>query len=242
MRGDRGTHDQVIAESIRPLDRMTLQEKFAALAKDKFFGVPVEGFESGGKEQLGYLLRAGLSPSSKLVDLGCGVLRAGYWIIHFLDSGCYCGIEPHQERLQIGIDSILEPETIELKRPRFHSNPHFDTSVFSEKFDFFLAYSIWTHAAKMQIQTMLDAFLRDSRDEGVFLATYLPAGWRGRDYRGDRWYGTSHESDVPGCIRHSFRWLKSECDRRGLGVLKLSRDETHRQSWLQIRRVGQLEK
>jgi len=67
------------------LDAMTLQQRFEALAKDKFLGVPVEGFEAGGK-QLRYLLRAGLNPSSKLVDLGCGVLRAGYWIIRFLET------------------------------------------------------------------------------------------------------------------------------------------------------------
>ena len=131
---------------------MTLQQRFEALAKDKFLGVPVEGFEAGGREQLRYLLRAGLNPSSKLVDLGCGVLRAGYWIIRFLDPGGYCGIEPHPERLRIGIEEILDPGTVALKRPRFHGNPDFDTSVFAEKFDFFLAYSIWTHSSKPQIQ------------------------------------------------------------------------------------------
>lgn len=218
---------------------MTLQERFEALAKDKFLGVPVEGFEAGGREQLRYLLRAGLNPSSKLVDLGCGVLRAGYWIIRFLDSGGYCGIEPHPERLRIGIEEILDPGTVALKRPRFHGNPHFDTSVFAEKFDFFLAYSIWTHSSKPQIQVMLDAFLRDSRDQGTFLTTYLPAGWRGKDYRGDKWYGTSHESDVPGCIHHGFKWLKTECDRRGLVLSKLSRDDTHHQFWLQIKKLQQ---
>jgi hypothetical protein len=118
---------------------MTLQERFEALAKDKFPGIPIEGFEASGRERRHYLLRAGLNSSSKLVDLGCGVLRAGYRIIRFLDPGGYCGIEPHQERLQIGMDAILEPGAIDQRRPRFDSNQHFDTSVFAEKFDFFLA-------------------------------------------------------------------------------------------------------
>jgi hypothetical protein len=229
----------MMAGLLRPdTDRMTLQERFEALAKDKFLGVPVEAFEAAGREQLRYLVRAGLNPSSKLVDLGCGVLRAGYWIIRFLDPDGYCGIEPHQERLRIGVQEILEAGAIDLKRPRFHRNPHFDTSVFAEKFDFFLAYSIWTHASKPQIQIMLDAFRRDSRDQGTFLTTYLPAGWRGRDYRGADWYGTSHESTVPGCIHHSFRWLKAECEDRGLAIAKLGRDQTHGQFWLQIKKSG----
>ena len=94
---------------------MTVQEKFEALAKDKFFGIPVKNFEAGGREQLRYLQWAGLGSRSKLVDIGCGVLRAGYWIIDFLEAGCYCGIEPHPQRLKMGIESILDAGTMERK-------------------------------------------------------------------------------------------------------------------------------
>ena len=55
------------------------------LGATQFLGVPLEHFESGGREQLTYLLRAGLNPHSKVCDVGCGVLRAGYWLIHFLE-------------------------------------------------------------------------------------------------------------------------------------------------------------
>jgi hypothetical protein len=83
---------------------------------------------------------------------------------------------------------------------------------------------------------MLDSFLRDSTDDGIFLASYLPASWKNRDYKDDKWNGTSHESDVPGCIYHSRRWIETECNRRGLGVLELGRDRTYGQSWLKIKR------
>ncbi len=135
---------------------MRLQRKFEELARNQFYGVPVENFEFAGREQLIYLLNAGLTPDCKVLDIGCGVLRAGYWLIHFLDPGCYCGIEPHKGRLEIGTQNILEPGVLTSKSPRFDTNVNFDTSVFGEKFDFFLAYSIWTHAGKRQIQTMLD--------------------------------------------------------------------------------------
>ena len=134
----------------------------------------------------------------------------------------------------MGVNTILERETLEAKRPRFDTNPRFDTSVFGERFDFFLAYSVWTHASKPQIQTMLDSFLRDATDGGVFLTSYLPAGWRHPDYQGDKWNGTSHESDIPGCIYHSLRWIKAECDRRGLLTRRLGRDKTYGQSWLEV--------
>ena len=101
--------------------RSTVQDRAEILGAKEFLGVPVEKFEEGGREQLSYLQRAGATPSSKVVDLGCGVLRGGYWIIHFLNPGCYCGIEPHQERLRNGIQNILEPETLESKQPRLLS-------------------------------------------------------------------------------------------------------------------------
>lgn len=206
------------------------------LAEKTFLGVPVHGFEKGGRELLTFLLNAGLNPDSKLVDIGCGVLRGGYWLIHFMDPGCYCGIEPHAGRLAMGTETILEPEVLAAKRPRFDTNARFDTSVFGEKFDFFLAYSVWTHASKPQIETMLDSFLRDAKEDGVFLTTFLPAGWRRPDYKGDKWNGTSHESDVPGCIYHSRRWIKDQCNRRQLIIREFGRDKTYRQHWLQIMR------
>jgi hypothetical protein len=214
---------------------MEIQKKAELLGEKTFFGFLAKDFENGGREQFIYLLTAGLNPDSRLVDLGCGVLRAGYWLIHFLDAGCYCGIEPHEGRLRMGIDTILEPEMLELKRPRFDTNANFDTSVFGEKFDFFLAYSIWTHASKRQIRTMLDSFVRDSSDGGVFLTSYLPADESNPDYQGDSWTGTSHESDVPGCIHHSLEWIEGECSVRALKVRELGRDKTYGQSWLEIK-------
>jgi hypothetical protein len=96
---------------------MTLQMKFEKLVHGEFQRIPEQDFESGGKEQLTYLLRAGLQTDSKVLDLACGVLRTGYWLIHLLDPGCYCGIEPHQERLKLSVEHILEPEVRECKRP-----------------------------------------------------------------------------------------------------------------------------
>jgi hypothetical protein len=214
---------------------LTLQQRAESLGAKQFLGVPLANFADGGREQLTYLLRAGLNPQSKLCDLGCGVLRAGYWLIHLLDAGCYCGIEPHTGRLQMGIHTILEPGVIEAKRPRFDTNARFDTSVFGEQFDFFLAYSIWTHASKRHIQMMLDSFVRDSHDHSAFLTTYLPATWFQRDYLGDSWIGTSHQSDVPGCIHHRLSWIRAECTSRGLVMFELGRDVSHDQCWLEIR-------
>ena len=216
----------------------TVQKRADHFDRSEFFGVPITGFEDGGRQLLAFLLMAGLEPDSKVLDIGCGVLRGGYWLIHFLDRRCYFGIEPHRGRLETGRAKILEPETERFKEPAFDGNANFDSSVFGTKFDFFFAYSIWTHASKLQIEVMLDNFLRDSKPNAVFLTTIFPAMRPGDDYRGEEWFGTSHESDVVGCIRHRVSWIRGACRSRGLEMRKLGR-ERHGQTWLQIARDGQ---
>jgi hypothetical protein len=126
---------------------------------------------------------------------------------------------------------------IAAKQPRFDFNPHFDSSVFAEKFDYFLAGSIWTHASKCQIEVTLDSFLQDSVPTSVFLSTYLPALSPNDDYQGSRWVGTSHESDTPGVIRHALPWIEGQCQKRRLRMQELPGEAFDSQYWLRISRM-----
>ncbi len=164
------------------------------------------------------------------------VCRASYWLIHFLAPGGYCGIEPARGRVDLGLRHLFTPEEIERKRPRWDFNASFDSSVFGSRFDFFLAGSIWTHAGKPQIAATLDAFVRDSTPEGVFLATYLPARSPAEDYAGERWVGTSHESAAPGVVRHALPSIAELCRRRGLRLEERPGAACDDQSWLRVRR------
>ncbi|HJZ81834.1 MAG TPA: hypothetical protein VKD91_15865 [Pyrinomonadaceae bacterium] len=199
-----------------------------------FLGVPTETFDQAGRSQFTALLNEGLNPESRVLDIGCGCLRTGYWLIRFLDAGCYHGIEPARERVEYGLRYLFTPEELNLKQPRFDFNPYFDCSVFGTQLDFFLAGSIWTHASKRQIETMFDSFVRDSTRASVFLTSILPAQSADDDYQGDVWVGTSHESDTPGVIRHSLAWIAEQCQRRGLGVKELPGEAFDSQFWLRI--------
>jgi SAM-dependent methyltransferase len=208
-------------------------------SKGVFPGGPPQHFEIAGRLQLMTLLREGLYPDSKVLDLGCGCLRGGYWLIHFLDRGRYFGIEPAAAMLEKGIEHVLEPELLEQKQPRFDTNDRFDLSVFGEKFDVVLARSIWSHAAKAQVQAMLDAFAANSTADAFFLTSYCPARfWRRgqRDYKGERWIGRSHQSDQSGMIYHSFGWIKEQVAARGMFVKQLPDLAFMGQYWLKIAR------
>lgn len=215
---------------------MKLQHKAEGLAGKIFLGGPVKQFENAGRMQLVLLLREGLYPNSKVLDIGCGCLRAGYWLIHFLDPARYFGIEPNRGMVKLGISTFLEPGLLETKKPSFDYNPDFDFSVFAQHFDFFIARSIWTHASKPQIRTMLDGFARHSTDPGVFLASYKPASLLRPDYKGEKWVGRSHKSDRPGMVHHHFAWIQRECAQRGLNVVEI-RERAYNfggQVWLNI--------
>lgn len=201
-----------------------------------FLGVPVETFEQAGREQLIALLRAGLCPESRVVEIGCGCLRIAYWLVHFLEPGGYCGIEPARARVDYGLNYLFSPDEIAHKRPRFDYNANFDTSVFGSRFDYFVARSIWTHASKAQIRASLDSFVRNATETGVLLASYLPPRTPDEDYQGKSWVGTSHESNVPGVIRHSLMWIMEQCERRSLSVEEIDGIDCDSQYWLHVRK------
>jgi SAM-dependent methyltransferase len=206
------------------------------MSRHGFVGVPLEGFERGGRSHLVSLLNEGLNPESRILDFGCGVLRVAYWLVRFLDAGHYYGIEPARQRVEYGLRYLFTPGEIELKQPHFDFNPNFDSSVFGTQFDFFLATSIWTHACKRQIEASLDSFVRDAAPNAIFLTSYLPAKSPDEDYQGDRWVGTSHEGGTPGVICHSLTWIVAQCQKRALQLEELPGTNGDGQPWLRIRR------
>jgi SAM-dependent methyltransferase len=153
----------------------SLQQRSERVAQNAFLGGPKHDFERVGRLTFQVLLAEGMHPGSRVLDVGCGALRLGYWLMRFLDPGCYFGIEPQQEMLQIGLEQIVEPDVVQRAQARFAANDDFDFSVFGERFDYVIARSIWTHAAKQQISAMLRSFARTSQPRAVFLASYYPA-------------------------------------------------------------------
>lgn len=216
--------------------KSSVQYRAEQLSREGIFtGGPVTYFELVGRNQLITLLNNGLSPQHKVLDVGCGCLRAGYWIIHFLRSGNYFGIEPNKEMLQAGLKSILESEIVAEKQPRFDHNSFFDFSIFGTTFDFVLARSIWTHAAPAQILKMLDQFLQYTNEDAEFFTSYIRATADRPQNKNSDWVGRSHKSNIPGMVTYDFEWIESECRQRGLQVVESGGDVLN-QTWLRVRR------
>ena len=213
----------------------TVQKRGERLAKKiSFLGCGVHRFEKTGRTQLEVLIRHGLNPWSKLLDIGCGALNGGYWAMHFLNPGCYFGIEPNKEMFEAGAEIIPEPDLFATKNPRFDHNDQYDFSVFGVEFDFFYAHSIWTHAPKKDLEKMLDGMATFGRPGAPFVTSYKAPDLTHRDYKGDSWVGESHESRIKGTVRHSFKWIQRACSERGLVATHLKGERIHRQKWICI--------
>jgi hypothetical protein len=212
------------------------------VSNEDFLGGPPRLFERAGREQLIVLLEHGLTFSSRVLDVGCGVLRGGRWIIPLLDAEHYCGIEPQEHLVERGLREFVDPAVIELKRPRFDHNDRFDFSPFGVRFTHFMARSVWTHASKPQVESMLDGMAEWGAPGSVLLASWLPASvLRGRkDYRGTEWVGRSHRSSTAGMIAHRFGWIREAASKRGLAASRLDRAPLTRngQVWALIRNPG----
>jgi hypothetical protein len=222
--------------------RGPLQARADKLGATMWLGGLTADFERDGRMQLSMLLRVGLSPGSTVVEVGCGALRAGYWLIHFLDTERYHGIEPNREMVDSARAALLEPGLEELKRPRFAYNDDFDLGVFRVAPDFVLARSIWSHASKGQIAAMLDSFAAVAAPQAMMMTSYHPASrlpWRRHDYTGDDWIGRGPDQmgrEYRSVVAHRFGWIDAQCGQRKLTVRETPDDRFGGQVWLEVTR------
>jgi cyclopropane fatty-acyl-phospholipid synthase-like methyltransferase len=198
----------------------------AALAAARIWsGGGEEKFESVGRRTLAAMIEHGLQPHHKVLDVGAGSLRVGWWLLHYIEPSNYHAIEPVHSRID-GAAKVLGVAT------KIHIYYNDDFEYPNEKFDFVIARSIWTHASKNMIAKMLSEFAENSAPGAKLLTSVLLARSASDDYMGDRWVGKVEQTDVPGTIRHSLAWIEAECRKNGLTVEEAG--TLHGQTWLLV--------
>lgn len=218
-------------------------------------GGPAQDFERVGRLTLQTLLANGLLPAHRVLDFGCGSLRNAYWLIRFLDSGNYYGIEPVEKGVRAGLKHLFDPALLAFKSPQFLYNKESDISSFGVPFDYVVARSIFTHACPGMLRKVFATFAASSPG-GVMLASYwrldLPATEDGRydelevdgrNLPAKRVY--AHGDDLPdddtrfvAIVRYTFAKMQALAAEYGLVV---EEDWTYppinRQIWLRIRKA-----
>ncbi|GAA4191752.1 class I SAM-dependent methyltransferase [Streptosporangium oxazolinicum] len=133
-----------------------------------------------GKMQFDYLVRHGLRPEHRMLEIGCGNLRAGRLFIGYLDPGNYYGIDISPDILIAAQETLV---TYGL-RDRFpHLLPVGDlrfTALPDQAFDVVHAHSVFSHSPLPVIEECLWSVGRIVR----------PGGWF--DFTFDRTEGREH--------------------------------------------------
>jgi SAM-dependent methyltransferase len=113
----------------------------------------------------------GLRDRHKVLEIGAGSLRAARHLIHYLDAGNYCGVEPKKDWVQLGIEHELGPELAARKSPRFAHRYDFDFREFGEKFDYALSYSVFTHVPPPHVPLIFANAAEVFHADSILLAT-----------------------------------------------------------------------
>jgi len=133
---------------------------------------PPSQYDFMGATQFALLFHLGLRARHKVLDFGCGSLRAGRLLIPYLDPGNYYGIEPNTWLVKEGIERQLGGlET--LKQPTFSSSDAFVADVFGEEFDFIVAQSIFSHSGPTMTGLALRSFSKVLRRNGICAVTFV---------------------------------------------------------------------
>lgn len=204
--------------------KLTFEEFHAKIIEAGIWtGGPAGKFEQAGRGSLAAAIAHGLNPDHKLLDIGAGCMRIGWWLIQYIEPRNYHAVEPNKEMIDTAVNIIGE-----------EVNVYFNEDwVFPDvDFDMVFARSIWTHASKSMISKMLEEFAKVRNPSVRFLTSVQLAETEEEDYKGEEWVGISHDSDTPGLVKHSLEWIESECKKNKL-VVEV-KEEFASQTWLLI--------
>ena len=120
-------------------------------AYKKYLGGGPEGWDKRGQFQLYFLKRMGLLPSQKLLDIGCGPIRAGVFFIEYLNKSNYCGVEYNKDFI-VAAKQIINNKKLNDKNPTVNviENFNFNDAGVGKDFDYGIAFSVLNHCNKSQ--------------------------------------------------------------------------------------------
>lgn len=131
-------------------------------------------WEEMGRLQLEFLRSRGLRPSHRLLDLGCGSLRAGAHLIPYLEPGNYWGVDISPELLEAGWGE-LAALGLQHRQPRAQlvALADFEFASLGTQFDYCIATSVFTHMTLNRIRRCLARLAGTLAPGGMFYATFF---------------------------------------------------------------------
>lgn len=134
----------------------------------------VDEWEGHGTLQLDFLKSQGLSPASRLLDIGCGPGRLARRVCPYLDVGNYLGVDISDACIKYAINLALD-EGWSSRAPLFVNGSVERLESIDGMVDFAWAHSVFTHLPPQEIDVWVRRLTRLLKLGGVFLFTYKQA-------------------------------------------------------------------
>jgi len=182
---------------------------------------PPEQYDFMGATQFRLLTSLGLREEHYVVDIGCGSLRAGKFLLQYLMPDRYVGIEPNEWLWKEAIKAEIGQDTLAIKRPKFFVSPEFDLpEITRNTADFMIAQSIYSHTGHDAFFASLQAAAQCLKPTGQFLFTVVAEGCLGfpRMKQGADASGWIY----PACVSFPSDVVKTICSQSGLHVQPLA--------------------
>ena len=131
-------------------------------------------WETLGKLQFDLLVSQGLRPEHRLLDIGCGCLRAGVHLVRYLQPGRYYGIDASQALLEAGRTELAALRLERRVPPKnLICTADFDVSGFDVRFEFALAHSVFTHLSLNHLRLCLNHLSPQMETGGRFYVSFF---------------------------------------------------------------------
>lgn len=191
---------------------------------------PPGQYDFMGATQFRLLATLGLRARHRVLDFGCGSLRAGRLLIAYLDPGNYCGVDPNQWLVRDAVREQLGEDMVRIKRPCFRHNDDFRVDKADGPFDFILAQSIFSHAGADLVSAALDSFRTALTDGGIIACTFVEAR---DDFQGTGWV-------YPACVAYRAATVRRLAADAGLFAARIPWFHPRQAWYLMARRKGRL--
>lgn len=180
-----------------------------------------EGWLKLGELQFAYLCEHGLTPHSRLLDIGCGNLRAGWRLIDYLEPGHYYGIDISPDVL-IAAKRTLTTHSLQDRLPHLTLVQDLTLDFLPEgHFDVVHAHSVFSHSPIEIIDECLAHVGRVLAPGGFFDFTFdRTVGPEHQVLREDFYYRTETLTGL--AARHGLRArFMEDWERLGHGQSKI---------------------
>lgn len=205
MKETKMLKDLILTRDFDEAQRRRMNAKVQEDAEDAIGG----RWNEIGKLQLKFLEEQGMQPSDKLLDVGCGTLRAGIHFIDYLKPEKYSGMDISDNAIDAA-GEIVKQEDLQKKKPNLLVNKDLKFNEFNENFDYIIAHSLCTHLPAEKVTELFSNVRKVMTENSEFYATFNTPS-RGEDY----------VIEGPASYRYSAKKIIHLAEKNGLTPRKI---------------------